>query len=195
MERSDAQDVGDGPEIVERDNARDDESECGGDLRIAGVRHVLFAVDQIAMNFRVKRIAYVGDITGKLDHISAGANLDFGKSVSGQPLSDSLNIGISGAKLLAELVRSQPSVVIGRRFVLLFFEELLKGNLLFRAALHEQKHSLQRLRVGNGALVELRASEGVHVPRQRKEVLFVNGLGNARGNVRGLSVHAATGDS
>jgi hypothetical protein len=77
----------------------------------------------------------------------------------------------------------------------LVLEELQQRSLLVRTSSQEQQDAVQWLRVGNGPLVELRASQRVHVPGESNEILFVDRLDDPRWDVRSLSVHAATRDS
>ena len=116
--------------------------QCRRNLGIASVCHVLFAVDRIAMDLRVKRIAHVRDLARKFDYRAARSHFDIREALRGQPLPHGLNDSVRRAELFAELIRRQPSVIVRGGFVLLFFEKLLKSSFLLWAALQEHQNPL-----------------------------------------------------
>jgi len=75
-------------------------------------------------------------------------------------------------------------VIVRRRLILLLREELLKSGLLVVAAFENESEVRGGLCVGDGAAIELRASEVVHVAAKSGAVGFVNGLRDTRGDAR-----------
>ena len=78
-------------------------------------------------------------------------------------------------------------MIVRRRFVLLLLEELLESALLIVAALEDEGEMRGRLRVGDGAAIELGASEAMHVAAEWDAIRIVNGLRDTRGDARRLS--------
>jgi hypothetical protein len=66
------------------------------------------------VNVGVKRVAHLAGGAGKLDDRAACRDLDSLESVLRQPACNRLNIRICRPKLRAELLRSEPIMIIGR---------------------------------------------------------------------------------
>ena len=94
------------------------------------------------MNLGMKRVAYLRNVAREFDHRSAWPNFNVHESLRGQPLRHRLNVRIGGAKLLAELLGSQPGVIVRGRLALLLIEDLPERGFLIRASLQEQQYSL-----------------------------------------------------
>jgi len=69
---------------------------------------------------------------------------------------------------------------------LLLVEELAERGFLIVAALEDESDARGELRFGDGAAIELGASESVHVAAKRHAIGFVDGLRDARGDAWGL---------
>jgi hypothetical protein len=143
---------------------------------------MLLSVDDEAVNFRSKRSSHGASRSIELDNLATWSDLDSCESLRCQPASHSLNVGIGRTKLLAELLGCHPGVIVRGGFALLVIEELTQGGFLVGTPLQEQEDSVQGLRVGHCALIELRAGEGVDVALQDDEVLLIHGLSDARWN-------------
>ena len=89
------------------------------------------------MNVGVKRFLHLADAAGKFDDGFACANFDILKAVSGEPLGYGLHVRIGGPELCAELLGSEPGVIIRGGFILLVVEQLAEGGFLVGAALQE----------------------------------------------------------
>jgi len=134
----------------------------------------------------MKRASHMAGSPGKLDDHAAWTRIDLRESLRSEPLRDDLNVGIGSAKLLAELLWGQLSVIVGRRFALLLLEQLLQRLLVVRAALQEQQDAARGHGIADRTTIELGAGKGVSAPAQRDGLLGINGLRDASGDIYGL---------
>ena len=106
-----------------------------GNLWVAGVGEMLRAIHQIAVNYGVEGVAHLACCPGKLDSGASRSDLDGVKSSGGQPVCGGLKVGVSRSKLRAELLGSQPDVMLWRIESELIVQQLAQGRFLFRRAL------------------------------------------------------------
>ena len=99
--------------VVQRSHSRHRRRERGRNLRVTGVRPVLFAIHQIFVNLRVQGFFHLRFDSGELnDRFPVGHAVHL-QSVPLQPSGDGLNVLIGRAKLRTEFVGREPLVVIG----------------------------------------------------------------------------------
>ena len=72
-------------EIMQSVYALDDRCKSCGDLGIGGVRPVLFAINNVAVNRGMKSLLHLARVAGKVDHRAAVSNLDNLEPVRSQP--------------------------------------------------------------------------------------------------------------
>ena len=170
-------------EIVQRDDACNDRSECGGDLRVADVSNVLLAFHNEMVNFGLEGLAHLSGGPREVDEHAAGINHLDAETVRFEPGGDGVEIGFRHTESFAELLRSKPVMEIRRTSGMEFIKEFLKGLLLFRGALQLQKHMRHREIVGHRAAVVCKHRFGARVAPERDTIHFINGLRDTRGNV------------
>ncbi len=83
-----------------------------------------------------------------------------------KPRSHGFNVRIRSSKLLPELLRRQPLVILGRRFVLLLVQEVFERGFLLRAACQDQLHPRHRQIGRSSAGVELGPGERMSIMPQ-----------------------------
>src|SRR5262249_38274886 len=110
----------------------------------------------------------------------AVVDLQVGEALGAQPVLEGLDIGFSRTESLAELLRSQPGVVVAGLRILLIGEELVKRGFLGGTALEQERHSGYGLRERQGTAVICRAGHRMHVAAQGGEFVAGNGLHGAR---------------
>src|SRR5258708_32953569 len=138
------------------------------------------------MDFRMKRIADMRDVAGKLDCCASGSDFNFLESMLSQPVRHGLNVSIRRSELCTKLLWGKPFMKIGRVLAQLLVHEFTKGGLLFGATLQDEHHPFHGRGVSDDALVEFGAGEGMDVALQADELGFVDGLGDARRDGCGL---------
>src|SRR6266478_3466424 len=94
--------------IVQRANPAHHRSERRGNLRIAHIREVLFAIYVELVNLRAKRVAHLPRVAGELHDRLALGHFDVLESMRAQPVCHGLNIRIRWPKLPAKLFRRRP---------------------------------------------------------------------------------------
>jgi len=159
-----------------------DRRERGGDLRVAHVGLSSFTVHFELVNFGVKRIPHLTNVSREFDGSTSSSHLDLLESLMRQPVANRLNVSVCWTELRAKLLWSQPFVEIGGIFALLIQHQLLQCGLLLWAALQDKHHPFHGSCIAYKALVKLRAGEGVDVALEADELRFVDGLGDARGD-------------
>jgi hypothetical protein len=175
--------------VVQAGNACHYWGQRTGNLGITGVGPMRFAVDDVFVDRGVKGLLHHGGSAGEFDHGSAFAHLCYLEAVRLQPGSHGLNVGVSGAELLAELLGCEPLVVVRRRFVLLFVKQTQEGGVLFRAALQNQQHPLHGLRRWSRAPVVTRKSERMGIAAQDRKAGVIDRLRDTRLDCRLLGEH------
>ncbi len=134
----------------------------------------------------MKCVLHLANISREFDARAAGAHLDIGEAARGEPVGDSLDVGIGGTELFAELIGRQPLVIVGRAFVLLLIEQLAERGFLFVAALESERHVRRGLRIGDRTAIELRTRHRMHVALEREAIALIDRLCDASGNSRRL---------
>ena len=182
-------------EVVEGGDAGDDGGEGSGDGGVGGVGEVLLSIDRVFVNAGAEGGANHAGGAAELDEGAGGVDLDAGEAVAGEPGGDGGEVAVSGAEGGAEGLGRQPLVVGGGGLVLLLVDELLEGGLLLGAALEDEDDAVEGGGVGEGALVELGAGEGVGIAGEGGDVGVVDGLedAGAGGGERGLRGHRGRG--
>ena len=66
---------------MQRNHSGNDRGQSRGNLEIRSVGAVLLAVNHETVNFCAERVPNACDTAGKLDHISAGSNMDVRESL------------------------------------------------------------------------------------------------------------------
>jgi len=103
---------------------------------------------------------------GKFNHASALADVVNAKSVRGEPSGDGLDISVSRAKPTTEFFGREPLVIVGRRFVLLFLEQLREGGVALGTVLEDKQHAFQRKIRRSGAAIKFAACERIGISRE-----------------------------
>ena len=163
------------------------------ELRIADVGLARLAVHSESMDFSVKRIPHLPDISREFDSRASGPDLDLLESLTRQPVGDRLDVRVGRPELLAKLVRSEPFMEIGGVLAQLLVHQFAERGLLFGAALEDEHHPLHRSGIAYESLIELRTRERMDVAFEADELRFVNGLSDTGGDGRGLSGGCAIG--
>jgi hypothetical protein len=145
------------------------------------------------MDFGVKRVPHLSDISGEFDSRASGSYLDLLETPTRQPVADRLDVRIGRPELPAKLVRREPFMEIGRVLAELFIHQFAESGLLFGAALQDKHHPLHWSGVAYESLIELRTGERMDVAVEPDELRFVNGLGDPRGDGCGLCGRGACG--
>src|ERR1700688_2135855 len=101
------------------------------------------------------------------------------KSFGGQPARRGLEVAVGGSELRAELLGSQPGVMLWRIESELVVQQLAQGGFLFWCALQQQEHAIQGLRIAYGALVKFGLRQRMDIAAEEHQLVFVNGLGDA----------------
>src|ERR1700692_3697628 len=101
------------------------------------------------------------------------------KSFGGQPARRGLEVGVGGSKLRAELLGSQPDVMLWRIESELIVQQLAQGGFLFWSALQQQEHAIQGLRIACGALVKFGLRQRMDIAAEDYQLFFVDGLCDA----------------
>src|SRR6202051_2037739 len=102
------------------------------------------------------------------------------KSFGGQPARRGLEVGVGGSKLRAELLGSQPDVMLWRIESELIVQQLAQGGFLFWCALQQQEHAIQGLRITYGAPVKFGLRQRMDIAVEEHQLFFVDGLGDSR---------------
>ena len=131
----------------------------------------------------------------EFDEGAGGVDLDAGEVVAGEPGSDGRKVSVDGAEGCAEGFRRQPLVIGGGGLVLLLVDELLEGGLLLGAALEDQDDAAEGCGVGEGALVELGASERMGVAGESSDARVVDRLGERGSEVREAGTARTPGEA
>src|SRR3954469_13329296 len=91
-------------------------------LRIAGIRPVLLAIDDVLVNGGMKRFLHLARRPGKLQHRSSFGSTHL-KAVGLQPSCNGLHVSIAWAESLPKFLRGHPLVIAGRMLVLLIVKQ------------------------------------------------------------------------
>src|SRR5713101_440494 len=134
------------------------------------------------MDFRMKRIAHMLDVAGKLYCCASGSDFNFLESMLSQPVRHGLNVSIRRSELCTKLLWGKPFMTIGRVLAQLLVHEFTKGGLLFGATLQDEHHPFHGGGVSDYTLIEFGAGEGVDVALGADELSCVDGLGDTRGD-------------
>lgn len=171
-------------EIVQGHDAGDDRSKSCGNLRIARIRDVAFALDLIIPEIRSESGAYLGGAAREFNDRFAAVDFYDVEALLGQPMGNRFDVRVSRAVLRAKSFWAEPSVVVQRVLVLLRLEEIAQGNLLLIAALQKQQDAVNRQRIGNCAAVEFRAGQRMDIARQRDAARAIDRFDNPGGDRR-----------
>src|ERR1700693_2250846 len=98
--------------IVQGNDACPIRGQGRGNLRVAGVCEAFRSIYYVAVDFGVERIADLGCGPRKLNGGTTWCDFDSLKPLGAQPACGGLDVGVSGSKLRAELLGSQPSVML-----------------------------------------------------------------------------------
>ena len=109
-------------EIMQRRYSRYCRDQRRRNLRIAGIRPVLLAIDDVLVNGSVKRLLHLACRPGKLQHGSPFRGPEL-KAVGLQPSRNRVHIGIARAELFPKFLRGHPLVIAGRMLVLLIVKQ------------------------------------------------------------------------
>lgn len=120
------------------------------------------------VNRGVESFLHLARGTREFDYCAAVRNAGDFEAVRLQPRADGLNVLVGGTELLAELLRREPLVIIGR------------GGFLLRTALQHEQHAIHCQARGSGAAIVLRLGQVIGVAPQDGELRFVYGLRYAR---------------
>src|ERR1041385_6172203 len=101
-----------GSEVVKRDDAGYDRSECGGNLGIVGVCDVRLIVNDVMAHFGAKRITDLTNSAGELDGGATDSNFDVRKALRSEPLGYCLNVSVDRPKREAELLWREPAMIV-----------------------------------------------------------------------------------
>ena len=104
------------------------------------------------------------------------------KAMSLEPRRHRLHVLISRTKLLPELLRREPVVIVRRGFILLLVEQRLERGFLFGAAAEDEQHAIEREVRGRRAEVKLRTRQRMRVAFEGDEIRFIHRLRDARWN-------------
>src|SRR5258708_19603098 len=85
-------------EVVQRDDAGNDGSECGRNSRITDIANVLLAFDIEIVNFRLQGSAHLGGGTGEIDEHAAGIDHVYAKTMGFKPSGDRIEAILSQAE-------------------------------------------------------------------------------------------------
>jgi hypothetical protein len=102
------------------------------------------------------------------------------EATGGKPLSDFFDVGGGGTEAFPKLLGSEPLVIGGGIDVLLMFKETLKRGFLFGAALEDHQHAAEGEIRGRLAMIELRASERLHIVGKGHPDCIIHQLGDKR---------------
>src|SRR6202166_3211496 len=102
------------------------------------------------------------------------------KSFGGQPARRGLEVGVGRSELRAELLGSQPGVMLWRIESELIVQQLAQGGFLFWCALQQQKHAIQGLRLAYGALVKFGLRQRMDIAAEEHQLFFVDSLCDSR---------------
>ena len=165
--------------IMQRRYSRNCRNQRRRNLRITCVCPVLFAIDNVFVNGSVKCLTYLARGPGKLQYRSPFRSSHL-KAVGLQPSGNCLHVRVRRAEFLPEFLRGEPLVIIRRMPVLLIVKQLAQRQLLFRTAFQHQQHSLHWQRCRRSPQIEFRPGQGMGISLQRRELPFVDSLGDER---------------
>ena len=111
-------------EIVELHGAGDDGSERCGNLRIAGVGEVFLAVDDVPVNIGVEGVAHLTHVAAELDDGAALGDIGDREALAREPVRDRLDVAVGRTVLLAKLIGSEPSMIVGGTLGVLAIDQL-----------------------------------------------------------------------
>jgi hypothetical protein len=97
-----------------------------------------------------------------------------------EPVGHNLYVRVRATKLLAELLRREPFVIVRRSGALLLVQQSAERGLLVRAAPQQQQHPPDWLAVGRGALIVFRPRQRMRIVSQRGKRGFIHRPGNPR---------------
>jgi len=149
-----------GSEVVQRSHSRHHRRQRRGDGNIRSVRHVLDAVPLVAVNLRMECVLHLFGRAAEFDGSPARGHFGHLKPPALEPAGNGVDVFLSGAELLAELLRRKPRMVTRRGRVLLVRQELLDCGRLFGAAREVQQHAFH----GQGSS---RSADLLSYPNQR----------------------------
>src|SRR5947209_931485 len=103
------------------------------------------------MDFGAKGPAQLAGIARELDDGSPGAYFYLSETLRCEPLRNGLNISVRRTVGKAKLLGREPAVITAGKLILLIVEKLQKCGVLLWAALQEQQHTRERLRISDSA--------------------------------------------
>ena len=160
-------------EVVQRNKSAHHRRKSRRNLRIGRVRKMALAVHRVLMNLRVECAAELPHVPRELDHLLARLDPDHVEAMPRQPRLHRRNILVRNAKLLAELVRRKPLVIIRIPRRMQLPDHLIERRLLGRAALQQQVDPVQRCAVRRGSAIVLGIGQRMHRSVERHKLLLV----------------------
>ena len=105
-----------GSKIVQRNHARNDRSECGGNARVAHVGNVALPSYLEMMDFSLEGPANLTGGAGKINEHSAGIDDIDLEAVRLEPGGDGVKVWLGESETVAKFLRGDPMMKIGRAF-------------------------------------------------------------------------------
>ncbi len=175
---------GRGPKIMQRDNAGNDGSECGGNSRIADIANVFLAFDLEIVNFRLETFADLRGGAGKIDEHPTGIDHVDAKTMRLQPSGNLVEVRLRQTEAFAKFLRGQPVMEVWRTFGVEFIDELLKGFFLFRRTLQLKEHVLHWEIFRHNAAIVREPGFGMGIARERDTIHFIDALRDPRASTQ-----------
>jgi hypothetical protein len=174
MRRAGAAGLRPGMEVVERAEAGDEGRQDTGNIRIADIGIVIPSVNAVVMNFRMERLRHLAGGTAEVHKKTPGRDVIESEPMLREPLGNLPNILGRRPEPLAELLRCQPAVEVGRVRVVLPTDELLQ--LLFSGLAAPQHHKNMFLRqaVWCSAAVKLRSRASAHLAMKPSQAILIH---------------------
>ena len=175
-----------GEEIVEGFDADDDRRQRGGNLRVAHVGDVRDAIDDEIVNLGVEGALHLGRVAAEADGHAVFGDFTNGETVAGKPIRNGGDVDLGRAEVGADLIGSEPLVVVGRVGVVLAGDKLLKRRLLSGIATEDQDQ------VGHGeagtdqAAIVARVRDREGVALEGGQAGVVNALDDSDGGRKSL---------
>ena len=165
---------------MQGDEADDGRGQRGGNLRIADIGVMLYAVDLEVVDFGAEGSADLAGGSGEVDERAAGVDDVDLQAVGGEPFGYRVDVFRGYAEFLAEFRGGEPVVVIRRSLILEFGHVAIEGLLLFGRALQLQQDMLDGKGVGNHAAVVFGVGFGTGVAFEAEHLRFVYVFGDER---------------
>ncbi len=163
-----------GMEVVEGPKAGDNGRQGTGNIRIAGIGIVILSVDAVVMDLRMERLRHLAGGSAEVHEKATGRDVIESEPMLREPLGNLPDVLGRRPEPLAELLRCQPPVKVGRVRIVLPPDELLQ--LLFSRPAAPQHHKDMFLgqAVGCPAAVKLGSRGSADVAMKPGQAILIH---------------------